>query len=325
MIEWLDEPPDATLDVYEEQCRSIITGNDSPDIPFSYTLNPYRGCFHGCIYCYARTTHQYLGYGAGTDFERKLVVKKNAPEKLVEEFDRPRWEGSTIAFSGVTDCYQPLEAEYELTRRCLKVCADYRNPVSIITKGALIRRDLDVLQDLALNAAARVYFSIAFADDEIAKKLEPFAPRPSVRFRAMEALAKAKIPVGLALAPVIISLNDDQIPKLIERAADCGADSAFISVLRLPAEVKDVFIARLTEEFPNRAQKVLSQLRQVKDGELNRSKFGERFLGEGPLWEMVQWMFSTACEKHKLNVNECAQNERRTFRRPSAQLELPLG
>jgi len=202
--EWIDAPPpEAQLEIYEEQAKTVLSENDSPDVGFRFSLNPYRGCFHACAYCYARPTHQYWDFGAGTDFERKIIVKTNAPEKLREAFMKKSWQGELVVFSGNTDCYQPLEVPYTLTRRCLEVCREFRNPVGLITKSALIRRDIDVLAALARDARAVVHMSIAFADDAMARKIEPNAPSPSTRFAAIRALTDAGIPVGVGIAPII--------------------------------------------------------------------------------------------------------------------------
>ncbi len=329
-IEWIDcEPPAAKLEVYKERAKSILSTNKSPDLGFKYSINPYRGCFHACAYCYARPTHQYLDYGAGSDFERKLVVKHNAAELLETAFNKPSWQGDLLVFSGVTDCYQPLEASYELTRRCLQVCTRYRNPVSIITKGALVSRDIDVLQGLNEVTHVHVIFSIAFADDTVSKLLEPHAPRPSTRFRAMAALRDAGISVGIATSPMIPGLNESDLPTLLSRAAEHGACSAFMTLLRLPAEVEEVFVARLKEAFPERAKKVLNGIREMKGGVLNRSRFGSRLTGEGSRWEALEWLFRSHCKKLGL---EAYKEERvcvdqrpdrlNTFRRPVAQLDL---
>src|SRR4051812_45457415 len=255
-VEWLEEPPPAALSIFEEDAKSVLSENDSPDVGFRYSVNPYRGCLHACAYCYARPSHQYLGWGAGTDFDRKIVVKRNAPELLRRELSRPRWQGDVIAFSGNTDCYQPLEATYELTRRCLEVCLDFQNPVSIITKGALIRRDVQLLADLARRAGAHVHMSVAFADDDMARKIEPYANRPSNRFEAMRRLADAGVSTGILIAPVIPGLNDSDIPVLLERAKAAGASRAGLTLLRLPAEVLPVFDERIEAAFPDRAQRI---------------------------------------------------------------------
>lgn len=300
-LEWLDCAPPVSLEVFEENAKTVLNKITSPDVFSRWSVNPYRGCFHACAYCFARPTHQYLGYGAGTDFERKIVVKVNAPEQLREDLKRANSKKETIMFSGVTDCYQPLEASYELTRRCLQICCDYSVPVAIITKGALIRRDIDVLQSLSATCGVRVCFSIAFSDDEMSKAIEPSAPRPSVRFRAMEEIARHGIPVSVALAPVIPGLNDSQIPAILRRAKKCGAETAFMVPLRLPAEVKDVFLTRLHEKFPDRYKKVVHQVRLMREGALYQSEFGRRMRGEGPRWEAIQFLFRLTCQTLGLN------------------------
>jgi DNA repair photolyase len=324
VLEGLDEPPEAGLEVYEEWAKSILSKNDSPDIPFRYSVNPYRGCFHSCAYCYARPTHQYIDLGAGTDFDRKIVAKVNAATLLEEAFQKRSWAGDVITFSGVTDCYQPLEASYELTRKCLAICARYRNPISIITKGALVRRDIDILTRLSQEAAATVFFSIAFSEDEMSRKIEPFAPRPSVRFRAMRELADAGIPVGIGVAPVIPGLNESQIPKILAEAKRCGASFAFMTLLRLPGVVEEVFQERLNAAYPLKAKKVFSQLRQLKGGVTNRSIFGERMSGSGEHWKVIEHLFNTTCNKLNFGSERQAavQLKRKTFQRPSSQLLL---
>lgn len=324
-VEWLDLPPPFSLQVYEEEARSIVSKNDSPDVGFTYSVNPYRGCFHGCAYCYARPTHQYLDFGAGTDFERKIVAKTNAPELLKAAFERSSWNGDEIVFSGVTDCYQPLELHYGLTRRLLEICLEYKNPVTIITKSAIIRRDLDLLRKLNEVAGVQVVNSIAFSDDEIARKVEPYAPRPSIRFRAMKELSDAGIRTIVGVAPVIPGLNDTQIPAVLETAQRCGARSAFMTLLRLPAEVREVFIERITREFPTRAKKILNQVSAMKGGVLNRTEFGTRMRGDGQQWEAIHWLFQNSCERLGLNLREEQVPLRpitNTFERPRAQLKM---
>lgn len=290
-VEWLGEPPPAKLEIYEEKAKSLIVENDSPDVGFRFGVNPYRGCLHACAYCYARPSHQHLGFGAGTDFERKIVVKTNAPEVLRRELARRSWKGETIVFSGNTDCYQPVEASYGLTRACLVACLDARNPVGVITKGILVRRDADVLARLTAVAKVRVHISIPFVDPTISRALEPAPAAPPRRFEAMRALADAGVPVGIAIAPVIPGLNDRDMPELLERAKEAGATSAFMTLLRLPAEVLPVFRERLEESLPDHASKVWSQIRDVRGGRLNDSRFGHRMSGKGPRWEMVEDLF----------------------------------
>jgi DNA repair photolyase len=326
-VEWIDAPPPAELKVYEEHARSIVSVNSSPDVGFSYSVNPYRGCFHACAYCYARPSHQYLDFGAGTDFDRKIVVKVNADEKLIETFMKPSWQGEVIAFSGNTDCYQPLEANYELTRRCLSACRRFRNPVGIITKSALIRRDIDILRDLASFGAVRVNISIPFSDKRMARRMEPGAPSPAVRFATIQKLADAGIPVGVAVAPIIPGLNDSQIVEVLEQAAEAGADRAFRVLLRLPAEVKQVFSERLEDTYPDRFDKVLNGMREVRGGKLNDSTFGQRMRGKGPRWEAIANLFDSTVRRLGLNLESendvhDSLSDVQTFRRPGDQLEL---
>src|SRR5437899_12164665 len=240
-VEWIGEPPPAKIEVFEEtDTRSIISHNNSPDVGFDYSVNCYRGCIHGCTYCFSRPTHEYLDFGAGTDFERKIVVKVKAAELLRKELMKPSWKGDEIVFSFTSDPYIPLEANYKLTRACLEVCAEFRNPVGIVTKSALIRRDIDVLQKLSTEASVGVYFSIPFSDYEIARSVEPFAPSPNARFMAMKALADAGIQVGIVIAPTIPGLTTD-ILGLLEGAKGCGASKAFLNMLLLPGSVATSF------------------------------------------------------------------------------------
>jgi len=327
-IEHLDRdedpsPPEADLDVREEHAKSIISENDSPDLSFRYSANPYRGCFHACSYCYARASHTYLDLGAGTDFDRKLVAKVNAPELLRDAFDAPKWRGDTIVLSGNTDCYQPIESRYELTRRMLEICLEYRNPVAIITKSLLVRRDIDLLAALAREARCIVTVSCAFSDDEDAKKIEPFAPPPSKRFETMRLLSDAGIPVAVSLAPTIPGVNDSQIPAVLERARDNGAISAFHTMLRLSMEVREVFVDRITEAYPLRATKILSGIRQMRGGALNRAEFGERMVGDGERWNAIARLFEMHSKRFGLDRHRFAFDEEPSpFRRPYGQLTL---
>jgi DNA repair photolyase len=315
--EWLGEPPAAELEVYEEEAKSIISENESPDVGFRFSVNPYRGCFHACSYCYSRPTHQYLGWGAGTDFDRKIVVKVNAPELLRKEMMRRSWKGDTLVFSGVTDCYQPLEAVYGVTRRCLEVCAEFRNPVGIVTKGALVRRDVDLLAALARESEATVYVSVPFADDAAGRSMEPNASLPSQRLETIALLSRAGIRTGVAIAPIIPGLNDSDIAPVLARAREAGAVSAFLTLLRLPAEVLPVFEERLAEAFPDRAARVWSNLEQARGGKRNESRFGARMEGVGPRWAAIEGLFEIECRR--LGFNREPQEERPragAFRRP---------
>lgn len=291
-LEWDGPAPPARLELFEEECKEALSENRSPDIGFRWSLNPYRGCFHACAYCYARPTHQYLSLGAGTDFDRKIVVKTNVVERLRAAFERPRWRGQAVVLSGNTDCYQPIEASYRLTRGCLEVCREYGNPVAVITKGTLVRRDVDVLAELAARDLSHVTLSIPFADDAMARAIEPFASPPSKRFATLRMLSEADIPTTVSLGPVIPGLNDDQLPEILERAADAGARSAFLILLRLPAEVREIFLKRLHEAFPLRAKKVVSQLTQIRGAELRDARFHLRMAGEGPRWEIIRQTFA---------------------------------
>jgi len=252
--------------------------------------------------CYARPTHQYLGFGAGTDFETKIVAKVNAPQLLRRELSRKNLQGETLVFSGVTDCYQPLEAVYSLTRRCLEICREFRQPVGIVTKGALVRRDADLLAALARETGARVYLSIAFEDDETARRLEPNVALPSQRFEALEALASAGVPVGIALAPIIPGINDSDIPALLRRAREAGAIRSFMTLLRLPAEVLPVFEERLAAAFPLRVKKVWSAIEQMRSGKRNESRFGARMRGVGPRWKAAEVLYQA--ERRRLGFSE---------------------
>jgi DNA repair photolyase len=323
-VEWLEPPPEVELEVQEIEAKSILSRNDSPDLPFTHSLNPYQGCYHGCAYCYARPTHQYLGLGAGTDFERKLLVKRNAPELLRAAFAKPSWRGECVVFSGNTDCYQPLEARYALTRRCLEVCLEHRNPVAVITKGGVVLRDVELLAELAKQASASVFLSIAFADDDTRRKIEPFAAPIDKRFEAMERLARAGVSVGVALAPVIPGLNDSAILPLLTRARDAGASQAFMTLLRLAGEVKPVFLERVGQTLaPERVQKIVHALEEMRDGNLSEARFGARMRGQGRRWEMIERMFEAQCRRLGLNEERVAEQPiANTFRRPSRQLSL---
>ncbi len=322
-VEWLGEPPEVKLDVFEESdTRSIISHNDSPDVSFDYSINCYRGCIHGCTYCFSRPTHEYLGYGAGTDFDRKIIVKVKAPELLRKELMKPSWKGDEIVFSFTSDPYLPLESHYKLTRQCLEVCAEFRNPVGVITKSALIRRDIDVLKELSREASLGVFFTIPFTDREAARAVEPFAPLPDARFHAMADLAAAGIQVGIGIAPVIPGLTSD-IPELLKRAKEAGATHAFINMLRLPGSVAPYFEERLREKLPTKADRILNRIRDARDGKLNSSVFGERMRGKGQYWDAIESLFKIHCERLGFNrKNSRALEVRKTFRRPSAQASL---
>jgi len=316
--EFLEPPPGVKVQLYEDDTRSILSHNDSPDLSFRWSVNPYRGCFHACAYCYARPSHEYLGFGAGTDFESKLVIKRHAAALLREAFLKPSWRGELVVFSGVTDCYQPVEATLGLTRACLEVCAEFRNPVGIITKGVLIVRDLDLLRRLHAEAAVRVYFSIPFADDAMARKVEPQAPSIAKRLEALKAIAAAGIPTGVSLAPVIPGLNEDHMFDILCQAREAGARTAFYSLLRLPGNVEPIFLERMRAAFPDRIRKIIKRLQEVRGGALNAPQFFERHRGQGTYGEMLEQLFLTARRKAGFS-EEPDPPVPATFRRPHPQ------
>ncbi|NOJ79553.1 PA0069 family radical SAM protein [Myxococcus xanthus] len=315
-VEYLDEIPPSKLEVFEDHSRQVLSHNDSPDVGFSWSVNPYRGCLHACAYCYARPTHQYLDMGAGTDFETKLVVKPRAPELLREAFEKPSWKGETVVFSGVTDCYQPLEASLRLTRGCLEVCAEYRNPVGIITKGVLVERDLDVLQRLARDARLWVSISLPFHNAELARAMEPYAASPMRRLLTIRRLTEAGIDVAVSVAPIIPGLNDEDIHRVLAAAREAGATRAHHILVRLPGPVKDVFAERLRAKLPLRAERVLHRIRETRGGELNDSRFKHRMRGDGLYAETIHRLFHAAARKVGLRASYITEDAPDTFRRP---------
>jgi DNA repair photolyase len=318
-VQYLEEVPPARLEIFEDHTRQILSRNDSPDLGFRWSLNPYRGCIHGCAYCYARPTHEYLSFGAGTDFERKIVIKPEAPALLREAFERPSWEGELVVMSGVTDCYQPIEADYRLTRGCLEVCAAYRNPVGIITKAPLIERDIDVLLELQRVARVSVTLSIPLWDPERARAIEPYVATPQRRMRTVEKLAAAGLAVGVNVAPMIPGLGDEDVVKILQAAADAGARYAGTVFLRLPGSVRAVFEERVRENLPLRAERILSRVREARGGKLYTSEFGRRHHGEGPYAESARALFDKTCERLGLRTgmgDEEEEEEAPTFKRP---------
>ena len=286
--------------VFHDTSRTILSTNDSPDIGMDFTLNPYRGCEHGCIYCFARPTHEYLGLSAGLDFETKIFAKPDAPQLLVEKLASPKWEPKTIYMSGVTDPYQPLEKKLQITRRCLQVMLDFRNPVSLIIKGHLITRDIDLLSELAQHNCVSVNMSVTTLDRYVARTMEPRAATPALRLKAIEALSKAGVPVNVLIGPVVPGLTEHEIPAILASAANAGARAAGYTMLRLPYGVKDLFENWVREHFPDRADKVLNRVRAIRDGKLNNADFGSRMVGEGFYAEQVAQIFALAKRKYNL-------------------------
>jgi DNA repair photolyase len=314
-------PDRVPTELLRDGSRSIIATNDSPDVGFSASINPYRGCEHGCIYCYARPSHEYLGFSAGLDFESRILVKEEAPELLRKELSSPKWTPQMIALSGNTDCYQPAERKLEITRRCLAVLAEFRNPVGVITKNELVTRDIDHLQELAAHNAAAVAISITTLDGELARRMEPRASHPRDRLKAIERLAAAGIPASVMVAPVVPGLTDHEIPKILEAAASAGAQGAGYVMLRLPGAVAGLFESWLEEHFPDRKDKVLNRVREMRGGKIYDSTFGSRMRGEGVFAEQIRTTFETFRRRHGLERPRL-QLSTASFRRPGEQMSL---
>lgn len=285
------------IEYIADTSKSIISENDSPDIHFRYSVNPYRGCAHGCSYCYARNTHEYLGFNAGLDFETKIVVKHNAAALLREFLSRDSWRPEPITFSGVTDCYQPGERQFRLTRQCLEVALECRQPVSIITKNALVLRDLDLLREMAGHRLAHVFLSITSLDPELARVMEPRTSIPAARLRAVRGLADAGVPVGVMTAPIIPGLNDSEVPAILEAAAEAGAQWAGYTFLRLPLTVEPVFREWLNRTQPLKVERVEQRLRQSRGGKLYESAWRERMRGSGEIADQIGKMFKVFRQK----------------------------
>ena len=277
--------------------QTAITSNDSPDIGFTHSINPYRGCEHGCIYCYARPTHEYLGFSAGIDFETRILVKERLPELLRGELQAPKWKPDVIAMSGVTDPYQPIERKLQLTRRCLAILAEFRNPVGIVTKNSLVTRDLDILLELARHQAVVVFVSLTTLDSNLRAIMEPRTSPPKARLAAIQRLSAAGVPVGVMIGPVLPGLTDHEIPALVEAAVKAGAQYAGKTILRLPLAVRPLFDDWLKRHFPDRRDKVLARIRDVRDGKLNDSNFGSRMTGQGKYADQLQQLFDVACRR----------------------------
>lgn len=300
---------------YRDSSRTVLAENESPDVGFRFSLNPYRGCEHGCIYCYARPSHEYLSFSAGLDFERRIMVKLDAPRLLRAELNSPRWMPQTIALSGNTDCYQPVERRLGLTRQCLEVLGEFRNPVSITTKNALVTRDLDLLAELAAARAAHVVVSVTTLDPDLSRQMEPRASSPEQRLRAIEALRRAGIPVGVGVAPVIPGLTDAEIPEILAGAARAGAQSAWWALVRLPPPVDALFVDWLATHFPERRERIVGRIRRCRGGELTDRRFGRRMTGEGPYAEQIAQLFSVTARRAGLDA-PLPPLDATAFRRP---------
>lgn len=294
-------PPDPDTSVIRTQPNSILTTNDSPDVGFDLSLNPYRGCEHGCIYCYARPTHEMLDFSSGLDFETQIIAKENAPSLLKKELRDPAHTPKPIAISGVTDPYQPVEEELEITRGCLQVLSSCKHPASIITKNDLILRDRDLLKPMAEQSTIVVNVSVTTLDTELAGKMEPRTSRPHRRLQIIEELSEACIPVNVMVAPVVPGLTDHEIPEILQAASDAGASSASYVMLRLPRDVKTLFKTWLDDELPEKKNKVLNRIRAIRDGDLNDTTFHQRMTGEGTFAEQIASLFSIGCKQSGLD------------------------
>ena len=309
----LGRPPTQYL---PDDSQSIVAENDSPDVGFRYSVNPYRGCSHGCSYCYARPGHEYLGLSAGLDFETKVLVKHRAAELFREFLARPKWQPETIAFSGVTDCYQPAEREFRITRACVAVAAECNQPIGIITKNALVTRDIDLFKQLAAHNAIRVSLSITTLDPVLARTMEPRTSSPEARLRAIRELTAAGIPTNVMVAPIIPGLNDSEIPAILTAAREAGAQWAGYVLLKLPLTVKPVFIDWLDRSYPDKAERVKSLIRSTRGGQLSDSQFGRRQVGTGNMAELIAKTFDMWTKKLGLDAYHWPLNAA-DFRPPS--------
>lgn len=318
-----EERPNPRTQFFYDATETLLAKNDSPDVGFEYGFNAYRGCEHGCAYCFARPFHEYLGWSSGLDFETKIMVKLRAPELLRSELSAPRWRAQPIAMSGVTDCYQPAERQFRLTRRCLEVCAELRHPILIITKNALVTRDLDLLQELARYNCVGVHVSVTTLDPELGGRMEPRASRPAARLRAIRELSAAGIPVGVMVAPTIPGLTEHELPAILEAAAEAGARRAGFILLRLPHAVKELFSAWLDEHYPTKKARILDRLRTLRGGKLYDSTWGKRMSGEGIFAEQLDQMFEVTARRVGLTQERWTLATEH-FRKPGEQLSLEI-
>ena len=325
-IEWNPEEDSSPKTQFiKDATQSIIAYNTSPDVGFNASINSYRGCEHGCVYCFARPTHEYLGMSVGIDFESRIMVKENAPELLRKELSAKKWKPQFLAMSGVTDCYQPIERKLQITRRVLQVLAEFRNPVGIITKNFLVTRDIDVMQELAKYNCIAVNISVTTLDATLTPKLEPRASLPKARLEAVRMLSEAGIPVGVLVAPCIPGITDHEMPKILKAAVEAGAKWAGYVMLRLPHGVKDLFEQWVQEHFPDRAEKVLNRIRSMREGKLYDATWGDRMRGHGIFADQMEQMFNVACKHAGIDPGiryELSTEHFRVPKEPSPQMEL---
>jgi len=315
------ERPRRSTQYFRDGTKTIISRNNSPDVGFETSVNPYRGCEHGCIYCYARPTHEYLGFSAGLDFESKIMVKMDAPELLKVELESPRWKPQVLVMSGVTDPYQPIERKLRITRGCLEVLAQFRNPVAIITKNRLVTRDLDLLGELATYSAAAVNISVTSLDSKLQRVLEPRTSLPEARLEAISQLRAAGIPAGVMVAPIIPGLTDHEVPRILEACAKAGAQFAGYTIVRLPWAVAPLFEHWLEERFPDRKEKILGRIRDLRgNGRLNNSQWRTRMTGEGIFAEQIASLFEIGCRR--AGIGERPTLSTAAFRPTREQLTL---
>ena len=318
-----EELPAPKTRFYEDTTKSIIAYNQSPDIPFNAGINPYRGCEHGCSYCFARPGHEYLGFSAGLDFETKIFVKRRAAALLRKALSSPSWQPQVIAFSGNTDPYQPAEKHFRITRECLVVLAEFRNPAALITKNHLVTRDIDILADMAEWNGVSVAVSVTTLNNELARKMEPRAASPARRLDAIRLLSQAGIPVSVMVAPIIPGLNDYEIPAILQAAKAAGASSASYIILRLPYGVKKLFGDWLAAHYPDRKEKILNRLRDMRGGKLNNAEFHQRMRGEGAFAEQVRRIFQMSVNRLEMTGEKRQPLSTAHFRIPgTVQLSL---
>ncbi|MEY2485568.1 MAG: hypothetical protein QOH39_1216 [Verrucomicrobiota bacterium] len=316
-----EERPRPATQFFRDGTKTIIARNNSPDVGFETSVNPYRGCEHGCIYCFARPTHEYLGLSAGLDFESKIMVKTDAPKLLEEELSSPKWKPQVLVMSGVTDPYQPIERKLRITRGCLEVLAKFRNPVAIITKNRLVTRDVDLLGELASYQASAVNVSVTSLDPDLQRVLEPRTSSPQARLEAVSMLRSAGIPVGVMVAPIIPGLTDHEVPKILEACAKAGAQFAGYTIVRLPWAIAPLFEHWLDEHFPQKKEKVLQRIRDIRGGaKLNDARWSSRIKGEGIYAEQIKSMFEVGCRR--AGMNERPKLSTASFRRMREQLKL---
>jgi DNA repair photolyase len=295
-----EELPVIQTQVYTDNAKSILFKNNSPDVGMDYSINVYRGCEHGCAYCRARPYHEYLGFNAGIDFESKIMVKHDAPRLLRKAFDDPKWIPQSIMMSGNTDCYQPAERKYKLTRQVLEVFLEYRNPVSMLTKNALIMRDIDILKEMASMNLVSTLISVTSLDPELRRTLEPRTSTAKMKLKAMEGLAKAGVPIGVMVGPIIPGLNDNEVPNILRQASDAGATFVTHTILRLPLAVEPIFINWLETHVPEKANRVMTRVRMIRDGRNNDSRFGTRMTGTGGYAHFMHTLIRSLSSKYNL-------------------------